>query len=202
MDEAVMGRIAANGPVILVRPERHVDARGWLTQTWSEAWAASCGIYARFVQDNQSFSQAVGTVRGLHFQRPPHAQAKLVRCVRGAVMDYAIDLRRGSPTWGRWTAARLTAEGGEQLFVPVGFAHGFVTLSEATEVAYKVSDVYAPHCEAGLAWDDPALGLDWPLPRAGAVLSARDCAWPALADFDSPFDHHGAPLAAPGERMN
>ncbi|WP_348521879.1 dTDP-4-dehydrorhamnose 3,5-epimerase [Brevundimonas albigilva] len=202
MGEAATGRRATNGPVILLRPQRHGDARGWFMETWSEAWAATGGIAARFVQDNHSFSQAEGTVRGLHLQRPPHAQAKLVRCLRGAIMDYAVDLRRDSPTYGRWTAARLTAEGAEQLFVPVGFAHGFVTLSAATEVAYKVSDIHAPPCEAGLAWDDPALGLDWPLPATGPVLSARDRAWPTLAAFDSPFAYDGEPLAAPDERMN
>lgn len=202
MSETARGGRTTNGPVVLLRPKRHGDARGWFMETWSEAWAASSGITTRFVQDNQSFSQAEGTVRGLHLQRPPHAQAKLVRCLRGAIMDYAVDVRRGSPTYGRWIAARLTAEGAEQLFVPVGFAHGFVTLSEATEVAYKVSDIHAPDCEAGLAWDDPELGLDWPLPASGPVLSVRDRAWPALAAFDSPFDYHGEPLSAPGERMS
>ena len=202
MSEAARIGRTTNGPVVLLRPKRHGDARGWFMETWSEAWATSCGIEARFVQDNQSFSQAAGTVRGLHLQRPPHAQAKLVRCLRGAIMDYAVDVRRDSPTYGRWTAARLTAEGAEQLFVPVGFAHGFVTLSEATEVAYKVSDIHSPDCEAGVAWDDPALGLDWPLPASGPVLSVRDRAWPALAAFDSPFDYDGEPLSAPGERMS
>ena len=202
MSEAARIGRTTNGPVVLLRPKRHGDARGWFMETWSEAWAASSGITTRFVQDNQSFSQAAGTVRGLHLQRPPHAQAKLVRCLRGAIMDYAVDVRRDSPTYGRWTAARLTAEGAEQLFVPAGFAHGFVTLSEATEVAYKVSDIHSPDCEAGVAWDDPALGLDWPLPASGPVLSVRDRAWPALAAFDSPFDYDGEPLSAPGERMS
>lgn len=196
MSEATHEKVRTSGPVALLRARRHDDPRGWFMQTWSEAAMKAVGVEARFVQDNQSFSALAGTVRGLHFQRPPHAQAKLVRCVRGAVLDYVVDLRRGSPTWGGWVSARLTAQGGEQLFVPVGFAHGFVTLEDETEVAYKVTAPYAPDCEAGLAWDDPALGLDWPLPTAGAILSDRDRAWPRLDQIDPPFAPGGPPLAA------
>lgn len=163
-------------------------------ETYSEAAALAAGIGVRFVQDNQSFSAAAGTVRALHFQRPPHAQAKLVRCMRGSVMDYAVDIRRGSPTYGQHVAAKLTAKGGEQLFVPVGFAHGFVTLEAEVEVAYKVSDVYAPGCDGGIIWNDPAIGIDWPLPESGAVLSEKDRVLPTLAEFDSPFDYDGRPL--------
>jgi dTDP-4-dehydrorhamnose 3,5-epimerase len=163
-------------------------------ETWSEAAMAALGVNIRFAQDNQSFSAATGTVRGLHFQRPPHAQAKLVRCVRGSIMDYAVDVRRGSPTYGAWISAKLTAEGGEQLFVPIGFAHGFVTLEPNVEVAYKVSDVYAPDCDGGLVWNDPMIGIDWPLPPSGPVLSGKDKALPKLADFDSPFEYQGQPL--------
>ena len=179
----------------LTRPRRFGDARGWFMETYSEASALAMGVDVRFVQDNQSFSAAEGTVRGLHFQRPPHAQAKLVRCVRGSIMDYAVDLRRGSQTYGQYVSAKLTAEGGEQLFVPVGFAHGFVTLEANVEIAYKVSDVYAPECDGGILWSDPTIGIEWPQPASGAILSDKDKALPTLAEFDSPFAYDGRPLA-------
>ncbi len=178
----------------LFRPRRILDARGWFAETYSEALAQAAGLTVRFVQDNQSFSTKQGTVRALHLQRPPHAQAKLVRCLRGSIMDYAVDVRRGSPTYGRFVSAKLTADGGEQLFVPIGFAHGFVTLEPEVEVAYKVSDVYAPDCEDGIVWNDPTIGIDWPLPASGAVLSHKDGALPTLAEFDSPFHYDGQPL--------
>lgn len=184
-----------DGPVRQIRGRRFGDLRGWFMETYSEVTAAQAGIDIRFVQDNQSFSAAEGTIRGLHFQRPPHAQAKLVRCVRGSIMDYAVDIRRGSPTYGQWVAARLTAEGGEQLFVPVGFAHGFITLEPDVEVAYKVSDAYAPDCDGGIVWNDAAIGIDWPLPPSGPVLSDKDQHLPTLAEFDSPFEYDGQPLA-------
>ncbi|WAC59882.1 dTDP-4-dehydrorhamnose 3,5-epimerase [Brevundimonas sp. SL130] len=180
--------------VTLLRPRRFGDARGWFMETYSEASALAAGIDARFVQDNQSFSAFEGTVRGLHYQRPPHAQAKLVRCVRGSIMDYAVDIRRGSPTYGHHVAAKLTAEGGEQLFVPVGFAHAFITLEPDVEVAYKVTDVYAPDCDGGIVWNDSTIGIDWPLPETGAVLSDKDKVLPTLAEFDSPFEYDGRPL--------
>jgi dTDP-4-dehydrorhamnose 3,5-epimerase len=186
---------------VLIRPARFGDARGWFMETYSEAAALAIGIGSRFVQDNQSFSAFEGTIRGLHYQRPPHAQAKLVRCVRGSIMDYAVDIRRGSPTYGRHVAALLTAKGGEQLFVPIGFAHGLVTLEPDVEVAYKVTDIYSPDCEGGVAWNDPNIGINWPLPASGAVLSDKDQGLPALAEFESPFEYDGwplAPLTAPG----
>lgn len=164
-------------------------------ETYSEAALASVGVYDRFVQDNQSFSAFEGTIRGLHFQRPPHAQAKLVRCVRGAILDYAVDLRRGSPTYGQHVSATLTAEGGEQLYVPVGYGHAFVTLGPDVEVAYKVTDVYAPDCDGGVLWNDATIGIDWPLPVSGPVLSDKDRGLPTLAAFDSPFDYDGTPIA-------
>lgn len=163
-------------------------------ETYSEVSALAAGVDVRFVQDNQSFSATEGTIRGLHFQRPAHAQAKLVRCVRGSIMDYAVDVRRGSPTYGQHVAAKLTSEGGQQLFVPIGFAHGFVTLEPDVEIAYKVSEVYAPDCDGGIVWNDPTIGIDWPLPASGAVLSDKDKALPTLAEFDSPFDYDGRPL--------
>lgn len=190
-----LGNVVSMVQPIILRPRRFGDSRGWFTETYSEAAALAAGVDVRFVQDNQSFSATQGTVRGLHFQRPPHAQAKLVRCVRGSIMDYAVDIRRTSPTYGQHVAAKLTAEGGEQLFVPVGFAHGFVTLGPDVEIAYKVSDVYAPECDGGIVWNDPTIGIEWPLPASGATLSDKDKILPTLAEFDSSFDYDGEPLA-------
>ncbi|MGQ2989686.1 MAG: dTDP-4-dehydrorhamnose 3,5-epimerase [Brevundimonas sp.] len=186
---------ASSPTPILLKPRRFGDARGWFMETYSETALAAVGVHDRFVQDNQSFSAFQGTIRGLHFQRPPHAQAKLVRCVRGAILDYAVDLRRGSPTYGRFVSATLTAEGGEQLYVPVGYGHAFVTLEPDVEVAYKVTDVYAPDCDGGIVWNDPTLGIDWPLPASGPVLSDKDQRLPTLAAFDSPFEYDGTPMA-------
>ena len=140
-------------------------------------------------------SKAVGVLRGLHFQAPPHAQAKLVRCVRGRIWDVAVDIRNGSPTYGRWTAAELTADNARQLYVPVGFAHGFVTLEPETEVEYKVSTYYDRDSEGGLIWNDPALGLPWPLPPGGPKVSEKDKLLPGLAEFMSPFEYDGVPLS-------
>jgi dTDP-4-dehydrorhamnose 3,5-epimerase len=146
------------------------------------------------VQDNHSYSGPVGTLRGLHFQRPPHAQAKLVRCVRGIVYDVVVDLRRGSPTYSQWEAVKLSASGGEQLYLPVGFAHGFVTLTPDAEIMYKVSDFYAPECDGGIRWDDPMIAVNWPVPPSGPLLSDKDAKLPYLKDFDSPFNYDGVPL--------
>ena len=176
-----------NGEVVLLRTPRHGDARGWFSETWSRARFAAVGIDCDFVQDNQSWSEASGVVRGLHFQRPPYAQAKLVRCLRGAILDVVVDLRAGAPSFGRAHAVELTAESGDQLFVPPCFAHGFATLRPGTEVAYKVSAPYAPTHEAGLAWDDPDLAIPWPVTAEQAILADRDRAWPRLRDLDTPF---------------
>ncbi|MGH7026600.1 dTDP-4-dehydrorhamnose 3,5-epimerase [Brevundimonas sp.] len=181
--------------VKLLETRRFGDSRGWFAETYSEAKLAAAGVTCRFVQDNQSRSTFVGTIRGIHFQRPPHAQAKLVRCLRGSVMDYAVDLRRGSPTYGRHVAAELSEDNGRQLFIPVGFGHAFVTLTPDAEIAYKVSDVYAPDCDGGVIWNDPTIAIDWPLPATGPVLSDKDEALPTLAEFDSPFEYDGRPLA-------
>ena len=181
---------------VLLRPRRFADSRGWFSETYSEAAAAAVGINLKFVQDNQSFSSTAGTIRGLHFQRPPHGQAKLVRCTRGSIVDYAVDIRRGSPTYGKYVSARLTAHGGEQLFVPIGFAHAFITMEPDVEVAYKVSDVYAPQCDGGVVWNDPAIGILWPVPDSGALLSDKDAALPILSDLESPFEFYGQPLEA------
>lgn len=179
--------------VVLVRPKKFGDARGYFMETWSAEAFAAAGINAVFVQDNQSLSATRGVVRGLHFQAPPVPQAKLIRVLKGAVFDVAVDLRAGSPSYGQWCAATLTAEGAEQLFVPHGFAHGFCTLEPGTEVAYKVDGPYAPECEGGLAWNDPALAIDWPIAAGEAQLSGRDAALPGFAGFASPFRYEVAP---------
>lgn len=182
--------------VRLIVPRRFGDDRGWFTEVYSEKTFPDLGIPDRFVQDNHSLSVPVGTLRGLHFQTPPHGQAKLVRCIRGRIFDVAVDVRRGSPTYGKWVGAELSAENGHQLYVPVGFAHGFVTLEPSTEVTYKVSDFYAPANDGGIRWDDPTIGLDWPLPAGVTpMLSPKDEKLPLLADFDSPFEYDGTPLS-------
>ena len=185
----------SDNPVQLIEPRRLGDARGWFTEVYSERAFAARGIDCRFVQDNHSLSVPTWTLRGLHFQTPPHAQAKLVRCVRGRIFDVAVDVRDGSPTFGKWVGTELSADNGRQMFVPAGFAHGFLTLEPDCEVSYKVSDVYAPECDGGIRWDDPAIGIDWPLP-AGVrpELSPKDAALPLLADWRSPFADDGRPL--------
>ncbi|AQR60894.1 dTDP-4-dehydrorhamnose 3,5-epimerase [Brevundimonas sp. LM2] len=179
---------------LMIAPRRFGDNRGWFMETYSEVAAAKFGIHDRFVQDNHSLSAFEGTIRGIHFQKPPHAQAKLVHCVRGSILDYAVDLRRGSPTFGHHIAAKLTAEGGEQLYVPVGYGHAFVTLEPDVEVVYKVTDIYAPECDGGIVWSDRTIGISWPLPASGPILSDKDQALPTLAEFNSPFVYDGRPL--------
>jgi dTDP-4-dehydrorhamnose 3,5-epimerase len=173
--------------VMIVTPRRFGDDRGWFSETWNRKALAAAGIDVDFVQDNQSFSRPVGTVRGLHFQRPPEAQAKLVRVLRGAVLDVAVDIRRGSATYGRWVSVELSAANGRQLFVPRGFLHGFVTREPDTEVAYKCDGYYAPACEGAVRWDDPDLAIDWGIDPAAAILSPKDAAAPAFRDLDTPF---------------
>jgi dTDP-4-dehydrorhamnose 3,5-epimerase len=167
--------------VKLLRPSRHVDPRGLFAETFSARALTAIGITTTFVQDNHSISLRVGTVRGLHFQTPPHAQAKLVRVVRGAILDVAVDLRDGSPTFGRHVAAELTAANWIMMFVPEGFAHGFCTLAPDTEVVYKVSSYYEPAHDHGVRWNDPALDIDWPVREEAAILSAKDRGLPLLA---------------------
>lgn len=183
-----------DSPVKLIKTRRFGDDRGWFSETWSQTRYESLGVTCAFVQDNQSRSTFVGTIRGIHFQRPPHAQDKLVRCLKGAVLDYAVDLRRGSPTYGKHVSAELTEDNGDQLFIPVGFGHAFVTLTPDAEIAYKCSDGYAPDCDGGVLWSDPALGIDWPLPTTGPVLSDKDKSLPLLSQFESPFAYDGRPL--------
>lgn len=181
--------------VMLINPKRFGDDRGWFTEVYSTQKFAGIGIRDEFVQDNHSMSVPAGTLRGLHFQTPPHGQAKLVRCIRGRIFDVAVDIRRGSPTYGQWVGAELSAENGRQLYVPVGFAHGFVTLEPQTEVTYKVTAFYAPSNDGGILWNDPRINVEWPLPPGvEPVLSDKDGKQPKLAEFDSPFDYGGQPL--------
>lgn len=173
--------------VVILTPRRFGDGRGHFSETWNRSRFAGHGIACDFVQDNQSLSVARGTVRGLHCQAPPHAQAKLVRVVAGAVLDVAVDVRRGSPDYGRWVAVPLSAADGRQLFIPEGFLHGFVTLEPMTEVLYKCSAHYAPECERAVRFDDPAIGVDWGIDPAAAILSEKDAAAGSLGELDSPF---------------
>ncbi|HYD69444.1 dTDP-4-dehydrorhamnose 3,5-epimerase [Azospirillum sp.] len=174
--------------VKLLVPRRFDDDRGWFVETYNRRRLAElAGITEDFVQDNMSLSAAVGTIRGLHFQAPPHAQGKLVGVVAGAVLDVAVDIREGSPNFGRHVAARLSAAEGNQMYVPAGFAHGFCTLEPNTVVSYKVTDVYAPECDGGIAWNDPDLGIDWPVTAERAALSDKDRALPRLADLPPVF---------------
>lgn len=179
--------------VRILEPRRFADARGWFMESWNREALRRAGIDLDWVQDNHSLSRAAGTVRGLHYQAPPHAQAKLVRVVAGAVWDVAVDARRGSPTFGRWVGVELSAENARQLLIPAGFLHGFVTRAPGTEVVYKCTDAYAPDCDGSVAWDDPDLGVDWGLGGRAAVLSDKDRAAPRWADWASPFAWEGEP---------
>lgn len=181
-------------PVHLIRSKRFGDSRGWFTEVHSVPAFAKLGIDCTFVQDNHSYSASAFTLRGLHFQTPNRGQDKLVRCIRGRIYDVAVDVRKGSPTYGQWVGAELSAENGHQLFIPIGFAHGFVTLEPDCEVTYKCSDTYAPTHDGGIRWD--SVGIDWPIPE-GTIpeLSDKDKVQPTLAVFDSPFVYDGRPLA-------
>ena len=180
-------------PLQLIAPKRHGDARGWFTETYNRDAFAALGIASTFVQDNHSLSAPAFTLRGLHFQTPPRAQDKLVRCIRGRIFDVAVDLRAGAPTYGHWIGVELSADNGFQLFVPAGFAHGFLTLEPGCEVTYKCSDAYAPEHDGGIHWD--SVGIDWPIPD-GVIpeLSDKDKRLPPLSRFESPFPYDGRPL--------
>jgi len=173
--------------VLILTPRRFADGRGFFCETWNSLTMASLGLALPFVQDNQSLSRGAGTVRGLHFQTPPHAQAKLVRCGRGRILDVAVDIRRGSPTFGQWVGAELSAADGPQLFIPAGFLHGFVTREDDTEVLYKCTAHYAPDCDRSVRFDDPAFGIDWGIAPGDAILSDKDRAAPTLAEIGTPF---------------
>ena len=175
--------------VVVLTPRRFGDARGWFSETWNQAALRAAGFdWPDFVQDNHSFSAPRHTLRGLHYQRPPHAQDKLVRCSRGVILDVAVDARRGSPSYGQHVAVELSAETGAQLFVPKGFLHGFLTLTENCEVQYKCSDIYAPDCDGSVAWN--SVGIDWG--TDAPVLSDKDARAMTFAEFDTPFDFRGA----------
>lgn len=174
--------------VVIIEPARHGDDRGFFSESWNQKRMADAGLSYDFVQDNHSLSAAVGTLRGLHYQSPLHAQAKLVRCGRGCLFDVAVDIRKGSPTYGQWTGVELTFENGKQLLVPEGFLHGFITREPDTEVIYKVTDYYAPECDGAVHWD--SCGIDWGFTGSPA-LSPKDDAARRFEDFDSPFDWSG-----------
>lgn len=179
--------------VKLLTPRRFGDVRGFFAETYSKKVLSAAGIDTDFVQDNHSLSRSVGTVRGLHFQSPPHAQDKLVRCGQGALFDVAVDIRVGSLTYGHWVGYELSAENGKQLLVPKGFLHGFMTLLPDTEIVYKCSNFYAADCDGAVRWDDPGIGIVWPVASDPAAISAKDAAAPLLKDFASPFVWEGAP---------
>ncbi|MDC0660414.1 dTDP-4-dehydrorhamnose 3,5-epimerase [Leisingera sp. SS27] len=172
----------------VLTPARFGDARGFFSESWNKRRMQEAGIDLDFVQDNHSVSAETGTLRGLHFQSPPHAQDKLVRCGRGALFDVAVDIRKGSPSYGQWFGIELSAENGKQVLVPKGFLHGFITRAPGTEVVYKCTDYYAPECDGAVAWD--SCGIDWEF-EGSPVLSEKDAAAPRLADFDSPFVWEG-----------
>jgi dTDP-4-dehydrorhamnose 3,5-epimerase len=178
--------------VLVITPRQFGDERGFFSETYNKRVLAEQGIEGDFVQDNHSLSAVKGTIRGLHFQIPPRAQAKLVRVVRGAVFDVAVDLRKGSPTFGRHVSMVLSKENWSQMFVPVGFAHGFCTLEPDTEVLYKVTEYYSPEHDKGLLWNDPRLAVDWPVGPAEAMLSDRDRTLPGLDDMPDHFSYESA----------
>ena len=172
--------------LILIKPTRHKDERGFFSEVYSRRRYKEFGIDLDFVQDNHSFSLEPGTLRGLHFQAPPNAQGKLVRCGKGAIFDVAVDIRKGSPTFGDWAGYELTEENGHQLYVPVGFAHGFLTLKPESEIVYKCTDYYASQAEGSVRWDDQSIGIEWPLSE-NIILNERDANAPFLKDFETPF---------------
>jgi len=181
--------------VLLFAPKRHEDNRGWFRESYNAKRERLNGIDTLFVQDNQSRSINTGTVRGIHFQTPPHGQAKLVQCIRGRILDYVIDLRRASPTYGQHVKAELTEENGKVLFIPIGFGHAFITLEPGTEICYKVSDYYNSASDGGIRWDCPDIGIEWPLFGSIPTVSAKDQSLPLLRDFSSPFEYDGVPLS-------
>ena len=178
--------------VMILTPRRFGDARGFFCESWNKRALAGQGLHFDFVQDNHSLSAQVGTVRGLHFQAPPHAQAKLVRCGRGRLFDVAVDIRKGSPSYGQWFGLELSFENGRQLLIPTGFLHGFVTREPDTEIIYKCTDYYAPESDGAVLFNDPDIGVDWDMGDVAPLLSDKDAAAPRLRDFDSPFTWEGS----------
>jgi dTDP-4-dehydrorhamnose 3,5-epimerase len=174
-------------------PRRHQDQRGFFSEVWREDAFRHAGVEIRFVQENHALSHAPGTIRGLHFQIGENAQAKLIRCLHGSIFDVAVDIRRGSPTFGRYAAIVLSARNWKQFFVPVGFAHGYCSLEADTEVLYKVSAYYDPASERGLAWNDPTVAISWPVGQEEMILSDKDRSYPELADVSSFFPYPSFP---------
>lgn len=172
--------------VWVIEPTLFGDHRGWFMETYSQVKFMDNGFTLNFVQDNQSYSAVKGTLRGLHYQLNPKAQTKLVRCTRGVIFDVAVDIRKGSPSYGKWFGIELSAENKKQLLVPKGFAHGFMTLTEDVEVQYKVDELYAPECDRGIIWNDPSIGIKWPIDTV-PVLSAKDEGSPLLQDAENNF---------------
>jgi dTDP-4-dehydrorhamnose 3,5-epimerase len=181
-------------PVVLIVPQRFQDSRGWFSETWNKDRFHNLGITAEFCQDNQSVSIKAGTIRGLHFQRAPYAQAKLVRCLIGRIFDVVVDLREKSPTFKKWVGIELSASLGNQLFIPVGFGHAFLTLEDNCHVAYKVDAYYAPQADGGVRWDDPELAINWPMSGPAPILSDKDASLPFLSDSEFDFPYDGNPL--------
>ncbi len=176
--------------VLILTPQRFGDARGFFCESWNRARMAVAGLDYDFVQDNHSISEAPGTLRGLHYQAPPHAQAKLVRCGRGRLYDVAVDIRAGSPAYGRWVGVELSFDNGRQLLIPPGFLHGFITREPMTEIVYKCTDFYAPEADGAVRWNDPDIGIDWGL-TGDPVLSEKDAKAPFLAELGSVFSYEG-----------
>ena len=166
--------------VYVVEPQVFGDARGWFMESWSEKKLAEAGIKVDFVQDNHSFSAQKGTLRGLHYQLNPMCQAKMLRCTRGRIFDVAVDIRKGSPQYGQWVGVELSADNKKQMYIPRGFAHGFITLTDDVEVQYKADNYYAPECDGNIRWDDPAIGIKWPL--TPVILSDKDRNAPLLKE--------------------
>ena len=177
--------------VLIIKPERYVDDRGFFSESWNKKTFEGIGIFDHFVQDNHSLSETAGTLRGLHFQYPPVAQAKLVRCGRGSLLDVAVDIRLGSPTFGHWVSEVLSFENGKQLFIPEGFLHGFVTICAQTEIIYKCSNFYNPAAEGIVAFNDPDLSIDWTIPKKSLHVSVKDRVSVYLRDIKNPFKYEG-----------
>ncbi|WP_088013330.1 dTDP-4-dehydrorhamnose 3,5-epimerase [Gottfriedia acidiceleris] len=172
--------------IVVIEPTVYGDQRGWFMETYNDSKMKEFGMDLHFVQDNQSFSAFKGTLRGLHYQLSPKAQTKLVRCTKGSIFDVAVDIRKGSPTYGKWFGIELSAENKKQLFIPKGFAHGFMTLTDDVEVQYKVDELYSPECDRGLIWNDPVIQVEWPI-NISPLLSAKDKIAPLLKDAENNF---------------
>lgn len=173
--------------VLILTPARHGDQRGFFSESWNAERMAAAGLDYSLVQDNHSLSVEAGTLRGLHFQTPPRAQTKLVRCGRGKLFDVAVDIRHGSPSFGKWVGVELSFENGRQLLIPSGFLHGFVTREPMTEIIYKCTDTFAPDCDAAVRWDDPSIGIDWGLEGNRPILSKKDATAPRLSELAPHF---------------